>query len=47
MTATTEKLEANKLAPDYIEQVFNQHNPDKAIIAENDLVVVRLAVRIR
>ena len=89
MTATTDKLEANKkLARDYIDQVFNQHNPDKAadfvtgdviwhggglgdiagpenlagllrsfigampdlyaaeqdIIAENDLVVVRLVV---
>jgi predicted ester cyclase len=89
MTDTTEKLEANKkLARDYIDQVFNQHNPDKAadfvtgdviwhggglgdiagpenlagllgsfigalpdlyaaerdIIAENDLVVVRLVV---
>ncbi len=31
MTATTDKLEANKkLARDYIDQVFNQHNPDKA-----------------
>ena len=31
MTDTTEKLEANKkLARDYIDQVFNQHNPDKA-----------------
>jgi hypothetical protein len=31
MTATTEKLEANKkLARDYIDQVFNQHNPGKA-----------------
>ncbi len=28
MMATTEKLEANKkLARDYIDQVFNQHNP--------------------
>ena len=28
--ATTEQLEANKkLARDYIEQVFNQHKPDK------------------
>jgi hypothetical protein len=28
MTATTDKLEANKkLARDYIDQVFNQHNP--------------------
>jgi steroid delta-isomerase-like uncharacterized protein len=89
MTGTTDKLEANKkLARDYIDQVFNQHNPDKAadfvtgdviwhggglgdiagpqnlavllgsfigampdlyaaeqdIIAENDLVVVRLVV---
>ena len=89
MTATTGKLEANKkLARDYIDQVFNQHNPAKAadfvtgdvvwhggglgeiagpenlagllesfigalpdlsaaeqdIIAENDLVVVRLVV---
>ena len=31
MTVTTEQLEANKkLARDYIEQVFNQHNPGKA-----------------
>ena len=31
MAATTEQLEANKkLARDYIDQVFNQHNPDKA-----------------
>jgi ribonuclease I len=31
MTATTEKLEANKkLARDYIDQVFNQHNPGEA-----------------
>jgi len=31
MTDTTEKLEANKkLARDYIDQAFNQHNPDKA-----------------
>jgi len=31
MTATTGKLEANKkLARDYIDQVFNQHNPAKA-----------------
>ena len=31
MTVTTEELEANKkLARDYIEQVFNQHNPGKA-----------------
>jgi len=31
MTATTEKLEASKkLARDYIDQVFNQHNPAKA-----------------
>jgi hypothetical protein len=31
ITATTDKLEANKkLARDYIDQVFNQHNPDKA-----------------
>ena len=31
MTATTDKLEANKkLARDYIDQVFNQHNPGKA-----------------
>jgi predicted ester cyclase len=89
MTVTTEQLEANKkLARDYIDQVFNQHNPAKAadfctadvfghggglgdfpgpdnladllgsfigalpdlhaaeqdIIAENDLVVVRLVV---
>ena len=89
MTTTTEQLEANKkLARDYIDQVFNQHNPGKAadfvtgdvvwhggglgdiagpqnlagllgsfigalpdlhaaeqdIIAENDLVVVRLVV---
>src|SRR5712664_1570770 len=89
MTAATDKLEANKkLARDYIDQVFNQHNPGKAadfvtgdvvwhggglgdiagpdnlagllgsfigalpdlyaaeqdIIAENDLVVVRLVV---
>jgi predicted ester cyclase len=89
MTVTTEKLEASKkLARDYIDQVFNQHNPAKAadfvtgdvvwhggalgditgaenlagllgsfigalpdlraaerdIIAENDLVVVRLVV---
>jgi steroid delta-isomerase-like uncharacterized protein len=89
MTVTTEKLEASKkLARDYIDQVFNQHNPVKAadfvtgdvvwhggalgditgaenlagllgsfigalpdlraaeqdIIAENDLVVVRLVV---
>jgi hypothetical protein len=59
MTDPTEKLEASKkLARDYIDQVFNQHNPDKApdfvtgdlyaaerdIIAENDLVVVRLVV---
>jgi len=89
MTVTTEQLEANKeLARDYIDQVFNQRNPDKAadfvtgdvswhggglgdlagpenlagllgsfigalpdlhaaeqdIIAENDLVVVRLVV---
>ena len=89
MTVTTEELEANKnLARDYIEQVFNQHNPGQAsefvtrdvvwhggglgditgpdglvgllgsfigalpdlyaaeqdIVAENDLVVVRLVV---
>jgi len=31
MTATTDKLEASKkLARDYIDQVFNQHNPGKA-----------------
>jgi predicted ester cyclase len=31
MTVTTEQLEANKkLARDYIDQVFNQHNPGKA-----------------
>ena len=31
MTDPTEKLEASKkLARDYIDQVFNQHNPDKA-----------------
>jgi len=31
MTVTTEQLEANKkLARDYIDQVFNQHNPAKA-----------------
>src|SRR5579859_4912118 len=31
MTVTTEKLEASKkLARDYIDQVFNQHNPAKA-----------------
>jgi predicted ester cyclase len=31
MAATTEQLEANKrLARDYIDQVFNQHNPAKA-----------------
>ena len=31
MTGTAEQLEANKkLARDYIEQVFNQHNPGKA-----------------
>jgi predicted ester cyclase len=31
MTATTDKLKANKkLARDYIDQVFNQHNPGKA-----------------
>ena len=31
MTVTTEQLEANKkLARDYIDQVFNQHNPSKA-----------------
>jgi hypothetical protein len=31
MTATTEKPEASKkLARDYIDQVFNQHNPGKA-----------------
>src|ERR1017187_155765 len=31
MTTTTEQLEANKkLARDYIDQVFNQHNPSKA-----------------
>jgi len=31
MTASTEQLEANKkLARDYIDQVFNQHNPSKA-----------------
>ena len=31
MTVTTEQLDANKkLARDYIEQVFNQHNPGKA-----------------
>ena len=31
MTVTTEQLEANKkLARDYIEQVFNQHDPGKA-----------------
>ena len=30
MSVTTEQLEANKkLARDYIDQVFNQHNPDK------------------
>ena len=32
MTVTTEKLEASKkLARDYIDQVFNQHNPAKAV----------------
>ena len=32
LTVTTEQLEANKeLARDYIEQVFNQHNPGKAV----------------
>ena len=31
MTTATEQLEANKkLARDYIDQVFNQHNPGKA-----------------
>jgi steroid delta-isomerase-like uncharacterized protein len=31
MTTTTEQLEANKkLARDYIDQVFNQHDPSKA-----------------
>src|ERR1700730_7378241 len=31
MAVTTEQLEANKkLARDYIDQVFNQHNPSKA-----------------
>ena len=31
MAVTTEQLEANKkLARDYIDQVFNQHNPAKA-----------------
>jgi hypothetical protein len=31
MTATTDKLEANKkLARDYVDQVFNQHNAGKA-----------------
>src|SRR5260370_17079816 len=31
MTTSTEQLEANKkLARDYIDQVFNQHNPSKA-----------------
>jgi steroid delta-isomerase-like uncharacterized protein len=31
MTTTTEQLKANKkLARDYIDQVFNQHNPSKA-----------------
>ena len=31
MTTTTEQLEANKkIARDYIDQVFNQHNPGKA-----------------
>ena len=31
MTTITEQLEANKkLARDYINQVFNQHNPSKA-----------------
>jgi predicted ester cyclase len=31
MAVTTEQLEANKkLARDYIDQVFNQHNPTKA-----------------
>src|ERR1700733_12339599 len=89
MAVTTEQLEANKkLARDYIDQVFNEHNPAKAadfatgdvvwhggglgdiagpdnlagllgslmgalpdlyaaeqdIIAENDLVVVRLVI---
>ena len=32
MTVTTEQLDANKkLARDYIDQVFNQHNPSKAV----------------
>jgi predicted SnoaL-like aldol condensation-catalyzing enzyme len=40
MTATTEKLEANKkLARDYIDQVFNQHNPDKAADFVTDNVI--------
>jgi hypothetical protein len=33
MTTTTGQLEANKkLARDYIDQVFNQHNPSKATL---------------
>ena len=40
MTTTTEQLEANKkIARDYIDQVFNQHNPGKAAdFATGDVV---------
>ena len=40
MTDTTEQLDANKkVARDYIDQVFNQHNPDKAADFVTDNVV--------
>jgi steroid delta-isomerase-like uncharacterized protein len=40
MTVTTDQLEANKkLARDYIDQVFNQHNPGKAADFVTDDVV--------
>src|SRR5689334_24751116 len=42
MTTTTEQLEANKkLARDYIDQVFNQHDPGKAADFVIDGVVWR------
>jgi predicted ester cyclase len=40
MTVTTEQLAANeKLARDYIDQVFNQHNPEKAAAFVTDDVI--------
>src|SRR6185436_18756483 len=40
MTTATEQLEANKkLARDYINQVFNQHNPSKAADFVTDDVI--------